>query len=196
MNCGLRGTTCWCWCCWWSAAAVAWGEPGSTTVGNPAVLTVGEASFADAATSLSMRALSMPRLTRRRWRVSAERPSNDDGGDSGRAVSPPERAEPNDARRRSSLWSTMRGDARTVKGNAPHDVKQLTLNTLGAYGVGAEDSFAHAAGRQIRITAMDVFRRGCCAELGGEEVEGKGKGKEKEKLEVVAVAEAQVCKGA
>ena len=88
------------------------------------------------------------------------------------------------------------GDARTVKGNAPHDVKQLTLNTLGAYGVGAEDSFAHAAGRQIRITAMDVFRRGCCAEFGGEEVEGKGKGKEKEKLEVVAVAEAQVCKGA
>ena len=86
------------------------------------------------------------------------------------------------------------GDARTVKGNAPHDVKQLTLNTLGAYGVGAEDSFAHAAGRQIRITAMDVYRRGCCAEFGGEEVEGKGK--EKEKLEVVAVAEAQVCKGA
>ena len=84
------------------------------------------------------------------------------------------------------------GDASEVAGNAPAHVKQLTLNTLGAYGVGAEDSFAHAAGRQIRITAMDVYRRGCCAEFGGEEVEGKGK----EKLEVVAVAEAQVCKGA
>ena len=71
------------------------------------------------------------------------------------------------------------GDAEDVAGNAPADAKQLTLNTLGAYGVGAADCFAHAVGRQIRITEMNV------------NVERKG-----DKREVVVVAEVQVTKGA
>ena len=64
-----------------------------------------------------------------------------------------------------------------VAGNAPLEVKRLTLNTLGAYGVGPQDAFAHTAGKQIRITEINITRRG-------------------EKTDVVVVAEAQVCKGA
>ena len=67
-------------------------------------------------------------------------------------------------------------DPGAVAGNAPAAAKRLTLNTLGAYGVGAPDSFAYAAGKQIRMTEMNVRRNG-------------------DRLEVVVVAEAQVCKG-
>ena len=69
------------------------------------------------------------------------------------------------------------GDAADVAGNAPADAKQLTLNTLGAYGVGDADCFAHAVGRQIRITEMNQERKG-------------------DKAEVVVVSEVQVTKGA
>ncbi|KAI0686598.1 HotDog domain-containing protein [Earliella scabrosa] len=56
-------------------------------------------------------------------------------------------------------------DASDVSGNAPHDVKQLTLNTLGAYGVGKEDCFAHIVGRRIHITEMDIDQKGDKAEV-------------------------------
>ena len=56
-------------------------------------------------------------------------------------------------------------DASDVSGNAPHDVKQLTLNTLGAYGVGKEDCFAHIVGRRIHITEMDIEHKGDKAEV-------------------------------
>ena len=69
------------------------------------------------------------------------------------------------------------GDAADVAGNAPADAKQLTLNTLGAYGVGDADCFAHAVGRQIRITEMNQERKG-------------------DKAEVVVASEVQVTKGA
>ena len=68
-------------------------------------------------------------------------------------------------------------DPAAVAGNASEEAKRLTLHTLGAYGVGAPDSFAYAAGRRIRIVRMDVHRRG-------------------DKTEVVVISEAQVCKGA
>ncbi|KAH9915166.1 uncharacterized protein BXZ73DRAFT_54539 [Epithele typhae] len=67
-------------------------------------------------------------------------------------------------------------DGAAVAGNAPPDAKQLTLNTLGAYGVGTPDSFAHAAGREIRVTRIDVEPRG-------------------DKLEAVVVAEVQANAG-
>ncbi|KAI1790045.1 HotDog domain-containing protein [Ganoderma leucocontextum] len=67
------------------------------------------------------------------------------------------------------------GDASEVAGNAPDDTKQLTLNTLGAYGVGDADCFAYAVGRQIRIADMNT--------------ESKG-----DKMEVVVVSEVQVTK--
>ena len=68
------------------------------------------------------------------------------------------------------------GDAAEVSGNAPADAKQLTLNTLGAYGVGDTDCFAYAVGRQIRIAEMNVERKG-------------------DKAEVVVVSGVQVTKG-
>ena len=68
-------------------------------------------------------------------------------------------------------------DPGAVAGNAPADAKQLTLNTLGAYGVGDADCFAHAVGRQIRITEMNQERKG-------------------DRAEVVVVSEVQVTKGA
>ena len=69
------------------------------------------------------------------------------------------------------------GDASQVAGNAPDDAKQLTLNTLGSYGVGDMDCFAYAVGRRIRIAEMNVERKG-------------------DKTEVVVVSEVQVAKGA
>ncbi|KAI0633959.1 hypothetical protein C8Q77DRAFT_1217320 [Trametes polyzona] len=66
-------------------------------------------------------------------------------------------------------------DAADIAGNVPHHIKQLTLNTLGAYGVGDRDCFAHTVGRRIRITDMNFEKKG-------------------EKTEVVVVAEAQACK--
>ncbi|KAI0653735.1 HotDog domain-containing protein [Cubamyces menziesii] len=66
-------------------------------------------------------------------------------------------------------------DPRAVSGNASDEVKRLTLNTLGAYGVGSTDSFAHAVGAQIRVTEISSDRR-----------DGR--------VEVVVVAEVQACK--
>ncbi|KAL1939533.1 hypothetical protein VTO73DRAFT_9844 [Trametes versicolor] len=66
-------------------------------------------------------------------------------------------------------------DAADISGNVPQHIKQLVLNTLGAYGVGESDCFAHTVGRRIRIAEMNSQKRG-------------------EKTEVVVVAEAQACK--
>lgn len=100
---------------------VAGRDEGSTSVGSPPTLDAGDIIRDDAcdlaeAVSLSMRALSIPRLTRRLWRVSTERPSNDDGGDVGRARFD-ERMEENEARRRSSEVSTTRDDTRAGMGD-------------------------------------------------------------------------------
>ncbi|KAI0717831.1 HotDog domain-containing protein [Cerioporus squamosus] len=67
-------------------------------------------------------------------------------------------------------------DASDVAGNASDEVKQLTLNTLGAYGVGDTDCFAYTVGRRIRITEMNIEQKG-------------------EKMEVAVVAEVQASKG-
>ncbi|KAI0800037.1 HotDog domain-containing protein [Fomes fomentarius] len=56
-------------------------------------------------------------------------------------------------------------DASEVTGNAPHHVKQLTLNTLGAYGVGNEDCFAHIVGRRIRIIHIEIEQKGDKSEV-------------------------------
>lgn len=68
-------------------------------------------------------------------------------------------------------------DASDVAGNAPFEAKQLTLNTLGAYGVGDADCFAYTVGRRIRITEMNIEQKG-------------------EKMEVAVVSEVQASKGA
>ena len=68
------------------------------------------------------------------------------------------------------------GDASEISGNAPAHVKQLTNNTLGAYGIGGQDSFAHSVGRRIKLVEVNVDRRG-------------------EKREATAVAEVVVSKG-
>ena len=52
------------------------------------------------------------------------------------------------------------GDASEIGGNAPDYVKQLTSNTLGAYGVGDVDSFAYSVGRSIRLVEVNIDRRG------------------------------------
>lgn len=52
------------------------------------------------------------------------------------------------------------GDASQIAGNAPDYVKQLSSNTLGSYGVGEPDCFAHTAGRAIKITNIDLNPRG------------------------------------
>lgn len=52
------------------------------------------------------------------------------------------------------------GDASQIKGNAPDRVKQLTNNTLGAYGVGDENCFAYHVGKDIKITEVNVNRKG------------------------------------
>ncbi|KAI0357962.1 hypothetical protein OH77DRAFT_1422127 [Trametes cingulata] len=51
-------------------------------------------------------------------------------------------------------------DASDIAGNAPHRVKQLILNTLGAYGVGTPDCFAHTVGRRIRIVEVNYLADG------------------------------------
>ncbi|KAI0768344.1 HotDog domain-containing protein [Trametes elegans] len=66
--------------------------------------------------------------------------------------------------------------ADTVAGNAPARVKQLTLNTLGAYGVGNEDCFARVVGQRIRIREMDVVEHDA-------------------RTDVVVVADLQASKG-
>ena len=68
-------------------------------------------------------------------------------------------------------------DPADVAGNAPLEVKRLTLNTLGAYGVGDADCFAYTVGRRIRITEMNIEQKG-------------------EKMEVAVVSEVQASKGA
>ena len=68
------------------------------------------------------------------------------------------------------------GDASTIAGNAPDYVKQLTSNTLGAYGVGDTESFAYSVGRGIRLAEVNLERRG-------------------DKWEATTVAEVTVSKG-
>ncbi|PSS29800.1 hypothetical protein PHLCEN_2v2696 [Hermanssonia centrifuga] len=52
------------------------------------------------------------------------------------------------------------GDAADIQGNAPDYVKQLTSNTLGAYGVGDSDNFAYTVGIQIKLVEVNVDRKG------------------------------------
>ena len=52
------------------------------------------------------------------------------------------------------------GDASEIRGNASDLVKQLTSNTLGAYGVGDVNCFAYHVGRDIKITEVNVDKRG------------------------------------
>ncbi|KAI0672566.1 hypothetical protein C8Q78DRAFT_971444 [Trametes maxima] len=66
-------------------------------------------------------------------------------------------------------------NAADIAGNAPENVKQLTLNTLGAYGVGNSDCFAYTVGRRIRIVEMNIYKKG-------------------EKMTAVVSAEVQACK--
>ncbi|CDO76113.1 hypothetical protein BN946_scf184876.g6 [Trametes cinnabarina] len=61
-------------------------------------------------------------------------------------------------------------DASQVAGNVSLEHKRLCLNTLGAYGLGGQDSFAYSAGAQIRITELNYKTEG-------------------ERVEVVAVSE-------
>ena len=68
----------------------------------------------DAASSLSMRALSMLRLTLRLCRVSGDRPSKADAVGGGASVEG--LCEPNDALRRSSEWSIARLAVRRGRG--------------------------------------------------------------------------------
>ena len=51
------------------------------------------------------------------------------------------------------------GEASEIKGNAPDRVKQLTYNTLGAYGVGDEECFAYHVGRDIKITDVNIVQK-------------------------------------
>ena len=51
-------------------------------------------------------------------------------------------------------------DPADVAGNAPLEVKRLTLNTLGAYGVGDQHSFAYTVGRRIKLVEINVEPKG------------------------------------
>ena len=51
------------------------------------------------------------------------------------------------------------GDAALIAGNATDDVKQLTSNTLGSYGIGTPDNFAHTVGKKIALVRIDLDRR-------------------------------------
>ena len=51
------------------------------------------------------------------------------------------------------------GDASLIDGSASTEVKQLTNNTLGAYGVGDPDCFAHVVGKAIVMVKLDVHKR-------------------------------------
>ena len=68
------------------------------------------------------------------------------------------------------------GDASKIAGNASAYVKQLTSNTLGAYGVGDQDSFAYSVGRKIQLIEINVDTKG-------------------DKREATTVAEVPVTKG-
>lgn len=69
------------------------------------------------------------------------------------------------------------GDAATISGNASDDVKQLTSNTFGAYGIGTVNNFAYSVGRKITLVRVDLDRRD-------------------NKLEATTVAEVVVTDGA
>ncbi|OBZ71977.1 Acyl-CoA desaturase [Grifola frondosa] len=52
-------------------------------------------------------------------------------------------------------------DISTIAGNAPSDVKQLTCNTLGAYGIGTnQECFAHSVGKKLKIVEINIDRDG------------------------------------
>ena len=52
------------------------------------------------------------------------------------------------------------GDASQLSGSASDYVKQLTSNTLGAYGVGDQHSFAYTVGRRIKLVEINVEPKG------------------------------------
>ena len=56
------------------------------------------------------------------------------------------------------------GDASQIKGNASDYVKQLSNNTLGAYGVGDPSCFAYHVGRSIRILEINIRSEGSRSE--------------------------------
>jgi acyl-coenzyme A thioesterase 13 len=67
-----------------------------------------------------------------------------------------------------------------VTGSASQHAKQLTANTLAAYGVGTPDCFAHSIGRRIKLVDVSVERN----------IERMGR------TEATTVAEIVVGKGA
>ncbi|TDL20676.1 hypothetical protein BD410DRAFT_790638 [Rickenella mellea] len=48
------------------------------------------------------------------------------------------------------------GDVAGIAGNASSLIKQLTLNTFAAYGVGDEESFGHVVGKAVKFTEITV----------------------------------------
>ncbi|KAF9078671.1 HotDog domain-containing protein [Rhodocollybia butyracea] len=51
------------------------------------------------------------------------------------------------------------GDISSVSGNAPDYVKQLNYNTYYSYGVGAEDSFGHKVGKEVKFVDVSIDRK-------------------------------------
>jgi acyl-coenzyme A thioesterase 13 len=50
------------------------------------------------------------------------------------------------------------GDASSISGSASYRVKQLTANTLAAYGIGSSSCFAHSVGKALRLTDVSIER--------------------------------------
>lgn len=50
-------------------------------------------------------------------------------------------------------------DVARIKGNASDDVKQLTLSTINAYGMGNARCFGYKVGQAVRFTYINVDRR-------------------------------------
>ena len=51
------------------------------------------------------------------------------------------------------------GDISHVTGNVPANIKQLVQNTFVAYGVGDDDCFAAAAGKECKFVEANVSRK-------------------------------------
>lgn len=51
------------------------------------------------------------------------------------------------------------GDISHVEGNVSNEIKQLVQNTFVAYGIGDDDCFAAAAGRQARFKEVRVSKK-------------------------------------
>ena len=69
------------------------------------------------------------------------------------------------------------GEVNSIAGNASDEVKQLTSNTLGSYGIGEPDNFAYSVGKKIKLVRVDLDRRD-------------------NRLEATTVAEVVVTRGA